>query len=76
MIAGRDGMRGFVLVRRLLRLTGLGPAPDARDVEIAVLRRQLMVLRRQVGRPQFSPLDRIMVATLAGCCHASGGRPS
>ncbi len=29
---------GFVIVRGLLALVGLGPAPDAKDVEIAVLR--------------------------------------
>src|SRR3954451_1239164 len=40
----------FVLVRRVLGLVGLGPAPDAKDIEIAVLRHQLMVLRRQVTR--------------------------
>jgi hypothetical protein len=28
----------FVIVRRVLGLVGLGPAPDAKDVEIAVLR--------------------------------------
>jgi hypothetical protein len=41
---------GFVLLRRALGL-GIGPAPDAEDVEIAVLRHQLTVLRRQVARP-------------------------
>jgi hypothetical protein len=35
---------GFVIVRGLLGLVGLGPAPDAKDVEIAVLRHQLAVL--------------------------------
>ena len=34
---------GFLIVRRVLGLVGLGPAPDATDVEIAVLRHQLMV---------------------------------
>jgi hypothetical protein len=31
-------------------LVGLGPRPDAKDVEIAVLRHQLMVLPRPVER--------------------------
>jgi hypothetical protein len=30
----------------------------AKDVEIAVLRHQLKVLRRQVKRPEFRPADR------------------
>jgi hypothetical protein len=55
----------FVIVRRVLRLAGLGPAPNAADVEIAVLRYQLMVLRRQVARPRYTPADRLVLATLA-----------
>jgi hypothetical protein len=31
----------FVIVRRMLGLISLGPTPDAKDVEIAVLRHQL-----------------------------------
>jgi hypothetical protein len=49
---------GFVIVRRLLGLVGLGPTLDAKDVEIAVLRHQLAVVRRQVARPRFTPTDR------------------
>jgi hypothetical protein len=55
----------FVIVRRVLGLVGLGPAPDGKDVEIAVLRHQLMVVRRQVPRPRYTPTDRLVLATLA-----------
>ena len=40
-----------MVVRRVLGLVGSGrPSADAKDVEIAVLRHQLVVLRRQVAR--------------------------
>jgi hypothetical protein len=52
---------GFMLVRRLLSLAGFGPKPNAKDVEIAVLRHQVMVLRRQVRRPRFTPSDRMVL---------------
>jgi transposase InsO family protein len=55
----------FLLVRKLLGLVGIGPSPDEKDVEIAVLRQQLAVLKRQVARPRFSPADRAVLATLA-----------
>jgi len=55
----------FVIVRCMLGLVGLGPTPDAKDLEIAVLRHQLMVLRRQVARPRYAPTDRMMLAALA-----------
>jgi hypothetical protein len=44
----------FVIVRRVLGLVGLGPEPDAKDIEIAVLRHQLVVVRRQVVRPRYT----------------------
>jgi hypothetical protein len=55
----------FLLVRRLLGRIGLGRQPDKKDVEIAVLRHQLAVLRRQVARPHYSPTDRMLLASLA-----------
>jgi hypothetical protein len=45
----------FMIVRRVLTLVGLGPSTDAKDVEIAVLRHQLAVLRRQVARTPLHP---------------------
>jgi hypothetical protein len=62
----------FVSVRRVLGLIGLGPTPDANDVEIVVLRHQLMVVRRHVARPRCTPQDRIVLATLARCAAVSG----
>src|SRR2546427_3505631 len=55
----------FLVVRHVLRLIGLGPTPDDKDVEIAVLRHQLGVLHRQVARPRYAPTDRLVLATLA-----------
>jgi hypothetical protein len=44
---------GFLPVRRLLGLADLGPAPDANDVKIAVLRHQIGGNRRGSGRRRF-----------------------
>jgi hypothetical protein len=46
-------------------LTGCVPAPDANAVEIGVLRHQVAVLHRQVPRPRYTPMDRMLLATLA-----------
>lgn len=55
----------FLVVRPLLGLLSLGPSADDKDVEIAVLRHQLSIVRRQVPRPRYSPTDRALLATLA-----------
>jgi putative transposase len=67
---------GWLVLRRLASLLGLRQGPEAKDVEIAVLRHQLAVLHRQVTRPRYTQGDRLMLAWLAGCCPGSGGRCS
>jgi putative transposase len=56
---------GLMIVRRVLGVLGCGPTPDADAVEIAVLRHQLAVLRRQVPRARYAPADRMVLAALA-----------
>jgi hypothetical protein len=48
-----------------LGILGLGRSPDAKDVEIAVLRHQIGVLNRQVTRPRFTAGDRLILAALS-----------
>jgi transposase InsO family protein len=55
----------LMIVRRVLRVLGCGPTPNADAVEIAVLRHQMAVLRRQVPRPRYTPADRMLLAALA-----------
>jgi putative transposase len=55
----------LMIVRRALAMLRCGPTPDADVVEIAVLRHQLAVLRRQVPRPRYTPADRMVLAVLA-----------
>ena len=55
----------LMIVRRVLGVLGCGPTPNADAVEIAVLRHQLAVLRRQVSRPRYTPTDRMPLAALA-----------
>jgi putative transposase len=56
----------YLVARRLVgMLLGSLRSEHAKDVEIAVLRHQLDVLRRQVKRPAFRPADRAVLAVLS-----------
>ena len=55
----------FLVLRWILGVVGGGRTPDAKEVEIAVLRHQLTVVRRQVARPRYTPGDRMVLAVLA-----------
>ena len=57
----------YLMARRLIgMLLGRLRSEHAKDVEIAVLRHQVEVLRRQVKRPEFRPADRALLALLSG----------
>jgi len=56
----------YLMTRRLVgMLLGSFRSECAKDVEIAVLRHQLEVLRRQVKRPELRPADRALLAALS-----------
>jgi transposase len=56
----------YLMVRRLLGVVpGSRSGEAAKDVEIAVLRHQVQVLRRQVRRPSFRLFDRVFLAATA-----------
>ena len=59
----------YLALRALLGLlVRSGRGPDVKDVELLVLRHELAVLRRQVGRrPRFRMADRALLA--AAVCH-------
>src|SRR6266508_231188 len=56
----------YVLACRLFELVVLlGRGERSKELEILVLRHELSILRRQVGRPQFAPRDRLLLAALS-----------
>jgi hypothetical protein len=56
----------YRLVSRVLDLPRIHSMTEAeKDIEILVLRHQLKVLRRQVGRVHYEPADRAVLAGLA-----------
>jgi putative transposase len=56
----------YLLARRSLELAGLRLLSNAaKDVELLILRDQLTVLQRQVGRPKPEPADRVLLAALS-----------
>jgi putative transposase len=56
----------YLMARRLVgMLLGCLRSEHSKDVEIAVLRHQLEVLRRQVKRPELRPADRALLAVLS-----------
>jgi hypothetical protein len=56
----------YVLARRLVGLILLlARAERSKELEIVVLRHELSILRRQLGRPRLAPHDRLLLATLS-----------
>src|SRR6266851_6163672 len=56
----------YLAVRALIGLlVRSGRGSGVKDVELMVLRHELEVLRRQVGRPKLRPADRALLAAAA-----------
>lgn len=54
---------GYLALRCLLQLVLLRPRSEGfKELEIVVLRHELSILRRQAGRPQLRPSDRLLLA--------------
>jgi putative transposase len=53
----------YVVVRSVLQILSLRPrSRDFKELEIVVLRHELSVLQRQIGRPQLAITDRLFLA--------------
>jgi len=55
----------FVVCGLLAFLLLLVRGDRSKELEILVLRHELAILRRQVGRPRFEPRGRLMLAALS-----------
>jgi putative transposase len=56
----------YVVVSRLFEFVVLlGRRERSKELEILVLRHELSILRRQVGRPRFEPSDRLLLGALS-----------
>ena len=66
----------YFLLRRVVRLIAGSTNDLDRDIELAVLRHQLMVLKRHVGRPRLRRRDRLFMAALGRFSPVLGGRRS
>ena len=63
-----------LLFRRFARIVAGGSAAAALEVENAVLRHQLSVLRRSAKRPELRRRDRVVLAASSGLCRVSVGQ--